>query len=516
MGVLTLLLFREYLISGEGSMLMGQDTIAAGIMFRKFFVEHIRALGRLPCGTRICLEAYRRSKQEVGTFSTRHRPSFPAATDERSGVETDSPCLSRRRVHVSGGQGIRDSPAGALFAGCAYLLSANLVSLVWGGQDGKMYVTALFPGALWLLVTALNRQSWVRFIWLGVVAGLMVVAHPQLAYYAYLTLAVYAIGSLWMLRHRVGRFLSHGLAGGMVSVVTAAGIAAVVLLPMYRYLREDSPRAGPGRGFEYSASWSLHAEEAASLFVPDFSGTDVQAQTYWGKNPFKHNSEYGGALVLVLGISALAGLKGDRRRWGLGAVAGVSLLYALGAGTPVFKLLYSVVPGLKNFRAPSLATYLAIAALTLLSAMLIERVVVAGDLRARRAMSLGLAIGAGAALLLAVLTLAAGPVSTPCGHRCSVAPRRRTRRQPSQRTCPDSLPGLHRCPPLRGCLGLRLSVEPRQPQGNHVVLAITALTVAISCGWTIATSRWFGTTTSFPRIPASTPFEQDWPLGSGC
>jgi hypothetical protein len=48
MGVLTLLAFRQYLLSGTGEMLMGQDTIAAGIMFRKFFVEHIRALGRLP------------------------------------------------------------------------------------------------------------------------------------------------------------------------------------------------------------------------------------------------------------------------------------------------------------------------------------------------------------------------------------------------------------------------------------------------------------------------------------
>jgi hypothetical protein len=116
--------------------------------------------------------------------------------------------------------------------------------------------------------------------------------------------------------------LANGLAGGMLAVVTAAGVASVVLLPMYRYLREDSPRAGSGRGFEYSASWSLHAEEALSLFIPEFAGTDVQSDTYWGKNPFKHNSEYGGALVFVLGIAAVAGLKGDRRRWGLAAIAG--------------------------------------------------------------------------------------------------------------------------------------------------------------------------------------------------
>jgi hypothetical protein len=296
----------------------------------------------------------------------------------------------------------------ALFAGSAYLLSANLVSLVWGGQDGKMYVTALFPGAIWLLITALDRHSWVRFVWLGVIAGLMVVAHPQLAYYAYVALAAYALGTLWARRHEGGAVLANRLAGTMVAAVTAFGIAAVVLLPMYRYLREDSPRAGPGRGFEYSASWSLHAEEALSLFVPEFSGTDVQSETYWGKNPFKHNSEYGGALVLVLGVAGIAGLRGDRRRWGLGAMAAVSLVYALGAGTPLFRLFYSVVPGVKNFRAPSLASFVAVAALTLLAALLLERVLSANDERARRVMSISLAVAAAAALLLAVLVLAGG------------------------------------------------------------------------------------------------------------
>ena len=43
------------------------------------------------------------------------------------------------------------------------------------------------------------------------------------------------------------------------------------------------------------------------------AGTDVQAETYWGKNPFKHNSEYGGALVFVLGIAAAAGAIGQSR-----------------------------------------------------------------------------------------------------------------------------------------------------------------------------------------------------------
>src|SRR4029079_6229030 len=183
------------------------------------------------------------------------------------------------------------------------------------------------------------------------------------------------------------------------------GVAAVVLLPMYRYLREDSPRAGPGRRVEYSASWSLHAEELVSLLVPEFSGTDVQSETYWGKNPFKHNSEYGGALVFLLGIAGVIGLRGDPRRWAFGAMAGIALLYALGSGTPIFRVLYLLVPGLKNFRAPSLATFIAIAALTILATLLIDRVLAAEDPRARRIASIALLAGALLALLIALMNL---------------------------------------------------------------------------------------------------------------
>ena len=409
LGGLTLIVFRQYLLSGPGQMLLGQDTIAAGIMFRKFFVEHIRALGRLPLWNPYLFGGVPTIEAGSGDIL------YPASVLHFL-LPLTSALAWKLILHVylagvfmylaARALGVRRYLA--LFAGSAYLLSANLVSLVWGGQDGKMYVTALFPAALWLLVSALDRRSWFRFLWLGVVAGLMVVAHPQLAYYAYIALAAYALGSLWGRRRHGGASLANTLAGGMLAIVTAAGVAAIVLLPMYRYLREDSPRAGSGRGFEYSASWSLHAEEAVSLFIPEFAGTDVQSETYWGKNPFKHNSEYGGALVFVLGIAGIVGLKGDRRRWGFGAMVAVALLYALGAGTPVFRLLYSLVPGLKNFRAPSLATYVAIAALTILASLLLERALAGGDLRARRAVSVALLLGGIAALLVAMAALAGG------------------------------------------------------------------------------------------------------------
>jgi membrane protein YfhO len=410
MGLLTLIVFHRYLTSGPGEMLLGQDTIAAGIMFRKFFVEHVRALGRLPLWNPYLFGG-------VPTIEAGSGDILYPASILHFLLPLTSALAWKLILHVYlagifmylAARALGISRLIALFVGSAYLLSANLVSLVWGGQDGKMYVVALFPAGLWLLVSALERRSWIRFLWLGVVAGLMVVAHPQLAYYAYAALAAYAIASLWSRRRQGGAVLANALAGGILAAATAVGIAAVVLLPMYRYLREDSPRAGPGRGFEYSATWSLHAEEALSLFIPEFSGTDVQSETYWGKNPFKHNSEYGGALMFVLGIAALAGLRGDPRRWGLGALAGVALLYALGSGTPVFGLLYSIVPGLKNFRAPSLAAFVAIASLTLLTGLLLDRTLRENDARARQAVSLALLVGSILALVIAAVALAGGP-----------------------------------------------------------------------------------------------------------
>jgi Bacterial membrane protein YfhO len=70
--------------------------------------------------------------------------------------------------------------------------------------------------------------------------------------------------------------------------------------------------------------------------------------------------------------------------------------------------MYAIIPGLKNFRAPSLAAFIAVAALTLLAALLLERVLAQENAGSRRVMSIALLIGSAAALLIAVVTLSAG------------------------------------------------------------------------------------------------------------
>jgi Bacterial membrane protein YfhO len=371
--ILTLVAFRRYIFSPPGTMLIGNDTIAAGVMMRSFFVEQFHQLGRLPLWNPYLYGGV--PTIEAGSGDILYPPAFVM----HMLLPLVSALAWKLILHVFAAglcmygcvRVFGASRAVSLFAGVAWMLSANLVSLVLGGQDGKMYVITLFPAALGLLVSALERPSVLRFTWLGAVAGLLLTAHPQVSFYAWLALGLYAIGGIVARRGDGSRLLALRIGGGALSLALALGVALIVLLPMYRYLRDVSPRAGPGLSYETAASYSLNPEEMVNFIVPDFSGDN---EAYWGRNPLKHNSEYGGVVVFALGIAGLLALKGDRRRIGLGIMAGVALLYALGATTPVFRLMFLTIPGLKRFRAPSLATFLALTSLVILAALLLERI----------------------------------------------------------------------------------------------------------------------------------------------
>jgi hypothetical protein len=121
---------------------------------------------------------------------------------------------------------------------------------------------------------------------------------------------------------------------------------------------EKTTEAEIESGYAYSTSWSLHPEEAFSLIIPEFVGANLQTeegpvQTYWGRNPFKLNHEYGGLIPLLLLPLAFITRRRRGEVWLFTGIATASLIYALGATTPLFHLFYWLVPGVKLFRAPS-------------------------------------------------------------------------------------------------------------------------------------------------------------------
>ena len=72
----------------------------------------------------------------------------------------------------------------ALFAGVAYMMSGQVASLVSPGHDGKMYVSALAPLLLWMIVRAVrDGRAWAWGM-IALVTGLAILTpHNQMVYY---------------------------------------------------------------------------------------------------------------------------------------------------------------------------------------------------------------------------------------------------------------------------------------------------------------------------------------------
>ena len=255
----------------------------------------------------------------------------------------------------------------AIVGGVAYLLSGTVASYASPGHDGKLFVSALLPAALWALIRGMRdgrRGAWGL---LALIVGLAVLSpHPQLLQYLLLTCGAYALflalrpWSLASDSSTTSRDVSRSfplprLALALGAVLLGTVIGAVQYLPVLEYV-PWSPRAG-GKGYDYATTFSFPLEETINLYLPQFSGILEQ---YWGRNGIHLHSEYIGASVLVLALFAFGGGVVNRHRshawfW-LGALI-ISLLWAWGGNTPFYQLVYAVVPGSKFFRAPSTIAY---------------------------------------------------------------------------------------------------------------------------------------------------------------
>jgi hypothetical protein len=261
----------------------------------------------------------------------------------------------------------------------AYMLNTNFISHIYSGHTAKFFILAWLPLSLYCLLRTLGpNASWKHPIGLAFSIALFIsTSHLQFTYYVlmgfFLVWLYFFVPAL-----RSKRFGEAGLliAKFWVPVLLGVGLIFFILYPPIKYNKEFSVRGvGMRTTYEYATSWSMHPEETASLLVPEFGGIN---QNYWGRNYFKLNSEYPGILVWFL---ALLGFFAFRTRWywlwsGVGALA---ILYGLGADTPAFRLFYETIPGLKNFRAPSMILFWLAAALLLMSAETLRRLTLVGE-----------------------------------------------------------------------------------------------------------------------------------------
>ena len=289
----------------------------------------------------------------------------------------------------------------ALIGGLAYMMGGPISSNVSPGHDGKLFVSALTPLALWMLVRAIRYGRMWAFGVFALTVGLAVLSpHPQLLQYMLLLSGVFALflafqSSTGPALERRTAFARIGLSAA--AVLVGMMIGAVQYLPVMQYV-PWSPRAG-GTGFEFAASYSFPIEELINTYVPQFSGI---LDAYWGRNGIHLHSDYFGVVVLIVGVLGFGAVKAVQRRgfarfWLIVMV--IALLWALGDSTPFFRLIYALVPGTKFFRAPSTMIYLVSFSFSIFAALGVERLIA---LQITRRFVIGWAIAASVLLLLGV------------------------------------------------------------------------------------------------------------------
>jgi hypothetical protein len=367
-----------------GQFLAGDDQLIAGYAFREFGAEFFREHGRIPEWNPYLFGG-------MPFIAAMHGDIFYPTAWLRWIVPTDLGMSLGFVIHlaVAGGamyallRGLRLSWTASVVGGLAYLLSGSVASTMRPGHDGKLFVAALAPLALLALLRGIRHGRLGGHGALALIVGLaMLSPHFQTTYYLLVACGLWALWLTFLDPERDrGRAPVADLAGALGGVLLGVGIGMIQGLPFLKYIPYSPRTAGSASsGWDYATSYAMPLDELPSTVLPQFNGL---FEHYWGSNFFKTNSEYLGALVLIL---AILGFREARRRGlalSLGAIAGLFLLVAFGGHTPFYRLWYTIMPMMDKVRAAGMAFYLPTLVVAVWAALGVDRLL-RGEVDRRR------------------------------------------------------------------------------------------------------------------------------------
>jgi hypothetical protein len=254
--------------------------------------------------------------------------------------------------------------AGGLIAALAFSYGA---SMAWRIQHtGQVLSLAYLPIAMVCLDRALARNSILYGAAAGLVAACIVLGRDQVALLAIYLLAGLAIWRIWSMAEPKAALRANLLPLGAGAVVGLALIAVPVTLTAL--LAEHSNR--PSIDYIGAARGSLHPALLLTSVIPDVFGAGGRMEDYWGPPSIAWPDTglfiaqnmgviYIGAIPLLLLVtSAVRGQLWAPEIRFFACAAAVALIYALGWYTPLFRVLYTVLPGVSLYRRPADATFL--------------------------------------------------------------------------------------------------------------------------------------------------------------
>lgn len=241
---------------------------------------------------------------------------------------------------------------------------------------------------------------------------------PQIAFYSFAALGLYALVGAWLFR-RDGNAESFDaetfddlsgeedslfeplvrlkpLAALLGAFALAGGICAVQILPSAAFIGESWDRAA-GASWEYVVNNSLPPRMLLTAIAPFFFGDPLEEATYWGPLGYHEITAYLGAIPILFLFLFLVGRWGPWRKAWLSdfgerektdavrfeifllTLLLLAAIFAFGKHSPFFWLAYHFVPGFDRFRAPARFLLFYTFALAALSGWALDRLTACGE-----------------------------------------------------------------------------------------------------------------------------------------
>lgn len=234
----------------------------------------------------------------------------------------------------------------AALGGLALTASGPVILHLTAGHLSNICTLAWVPLIFLLAESFFRTRKLSRAVGCGVLIGLQLLAgHWQYTYYTVGGLAAYGIGRILIERRPgAGRRLILP-AGAILAGLAALSLAAIQIIPALE-LAGDSFRIKPDPA--WANAFSLPPANLMTFILPGWLG-DSLTSLYRGENYFWEMSCYLGFIPLILAGAALV-FRRDRFTVLLALLAALAIGVALGDRTPLFKLLYTVIPGFRFFR----------------------------------------------------------------------------------------------------------------------------------------------------------------------
>ncbi|MEI6492353.1 MAG: hypothetical protein WCO94_07370 [Verrucomicrobiota bacterium] len=217
---------------------------------------------------------------------------------------------------------------------------------IYAGHPNNVSAMAMAPYiylAAGMIGAGRSRQGWL--LGSAALALQLLSCQAQYVYYTCLGILFYSLLCLGSVKAKWRYLVTLGIMAG-----AAVAMAAVQLLPARAYIAE-SLRSSKGMPYDFAAMFSLPPENLLTLVSPVFFG-NMDSVAYWGRCYFWEMTLFVGITTLFLTIYGFGAGPSWVRRVALPMVL-LTFVLALGAHTPLFRILYDHAPGFNSLRGNS-------------------------------------------------------------------------------------------------------------------------------------------------------------------